>query len=204
MPPSERSTGRARLFVAVAPPPAVVAELERAVRPLRSVEPRLRWSSPERWHVTLAFLGPVADEVRPALSERLARVARRHPPAELALAGGGRFGTRVLWIGISGDLGRLATGVRRAATRAGLTAGDDRPLRAHLTLARVPEGHHADLRPLAETLRRSVPPRSWMMSEISLMSSHGGPSPVYRTGQAWVLRGRAPGGSGPGDEPSAE
>jgi len=181
-----------RLFVAVVPPAEVVEELAAAVAPLRSAAPRLRWSEPDRWHVTLAFLGQVPDAVRPGLADRLDRVTRRHGPVDLTLAGGGRFGDRVLWVGVSGDLAPLAAGVRRAVERAGVTTMDNKPLRAHLTLARVPNGRRVDLRPLVDSLRQAVPARSWVMSGISLMSSVGGPSPVYRTEMQWVLRGERP------------
>lgn len=69
-----------RLFVAVWPPPGAVDELGRALVDVRAAVPQLRWTIPEQWHVTLAFLGEVADDRRPELERRLARVAARHPP----------------------------------------------------------------------------------------------------------------------------
>ncbi|MBW3548710.1 MAG: hypothetical protein KY452_11325, partial [Actinobacteria bacterium] len=48
-----------RLFVAVRPPPEVVATLATLDRPER---PGLRWTPPEQWHVTLRFFGPVDAE----------------------------------------------------------------------------------------------------------------------------------------------
>jgi LigT like Phosphoesterase len=46
-----------RLFVAIAPPAAVLDELDALVEPLRSSRQDLRWTNREAWHVTLAFLG---------------------------------------------------------------------------------------------------------------------------------------------------
>src|ERR1700761_2509169 len=61
-----------RLFVAVVPPPGVLADLGTAVTPHqgeRAAHRDLRWAGPEDWHVTLAFLGevtaPVADRLPP-------------------------------------------------------------------------------------------------------------------------------------------
>ena len=88
----------------------------------------------------------------PNLTERLARAARRHPPFELALGGGGRFGDRVLWTRVDPANGprALAASVGAAARRCGIPV-DDRPYRPHLTLARGRPG--ADLRPAVEALR---------------------------------------------------
>ncbi|MCK9929105.1 RNA 2',3'-cyclic phosphodiesterase [Frankia sp. Mgl5] len=186
--------GRERLFVALLPPAELVRDLTTAVSEVTAAAagagvPRLRWTDPSRWHVTLAFLGPVELGTRPALAERLGRVAHRHGPVELRLDGAGRFGHRVLWVRVAGDLGPLAAGVRRAAVRAGADGGDDRPLRAHLTLARVPEGTAADLRPLVRALGEIMKPSAWTARTLTLMSSVGGPSPVYSVEGEWDLSG---------------
>jgi 2'-5' RNA ligase len=174
------------LFVASVPPPEVVESLTAAVAPLRATAPTLRWAPPSRWHVTLAFLGPVDEKIRPELDRRLGRVATRHSRVELGLAGGGRFGQRVLFAKIAGDLGPLAAGIRRAAHRAGVTGMDDRPLHAHLTLARVPDGKRADLQDLVAAFRAAdCPP--WTADEIVLFASTGGPHVTYHPLATWPL-----------------
>ena len=67
-----------RLFVALSPPQAALAELERAVAPLRASWPGLRWVGSDLWHVTLAFLGEISDGKRDELGRRLERAAARH------------------------------------------------------------------------------------------------------------------------------
>jgi 2'-5' RNA ligase len=91
-----------RLFVALVPPADALDELAAAVDALRAT-PGLRWTRPEQWHVTLAFLAEVDERTREALTPRLERVAHRHAPPTLALAGGGRFGRQVLWTRVDGD-----------------------------------------------------------------------------------------------------
>src|SRR5215469_16009968 len=133
-----------RLFVAVVPPDAALAELEQAVAPLRAAAPELRWTGIASWHLTLAFLGEVREELLPDLRARLERAARRHPPQRLAIAGGGAFPSarraQVLWAGIAADgkaLAALADSVAAGARRAGAPPpGRHRRYRAHLTLAR--------------------------------------------------------------------
>src|SRR5215469_5772360 len=101
-----------RLFVAIAPPDEVLGELAAAVAPLRVARTELRWTGPADWHLTLAFLGEVAEPVLPALGTRLERAAGRHPAQRLAIGGGGAFPraarATVLWTGVAGDPGPLA------------------------------------------------------------------------------------------------
>ena len=118
-----------RLFTALLLPPPALAELAAEVGRLRELPgaDRLRWIRPEGWHLTLAFLGEVDDALLPELRERLARAARRHPALRLRLAGGGRFGDRVLWTGVAGDreeLRRLAASVSAGGRRTGGPGGE--------------------------------------------------------------------------------
>ncbi|WP_078901800.1 RNA 2',3'-cyclic phosphodiesterase [Actinacidiphila yeochonensis] len=205
-----------RLFVAVLPPPAAVRELAAAVAPLRRLPgaDRLRWTRPEDWHLTLAFLGEVPDSVRPGLDERLARAARRHPPHTLRLAGGGRFGDHVLWTAAAGEraaLEGLARSLRAGARRAGAPADEGHPFRSHLTLARTARSASVRLGPFAEELA-SFEGTPWEVGEAALVvsvpprSGAPGERPRYEVAASWPL-GRpsgageqpdTPGGPGPG------
>src|SRR5579871_3070439 len=111
-----------RLFVAIAPPAAVLDELDSLAGPLRpgredlrwtnreawhvtlarppgwsSAGPPgredLRWTNREAWHVTLAFLGQVDESAATRLLHRLENAARRHHVFRLAFAGAGAFPT---------------------------------------------------------------------------------------------------------------
>ncbi|WP_219415910.1 RNA 2',3'-cyclic phosphodiesterase [Pseudonocardia nigra] len=182
-----------RLFVALSPPPEAVDELWSAVEAVGTDRPGLRWTRPEQWHLTLAFLGEVDDPARQDLVERLGRAARRHPPLTLALSGAGRFGDRVLWTRVSGDVEpvrRLAASVRAAARRARLPV-DDRPYRPHLTLARA--GGEVDLRSLVDALA-GFAGRPWTAGELHLVRSHLGAGPGgsarHEPLVSWALDGR--------------
>jgi RNA 2',3'-cyclic 3'-phosphodiesterase len=131
-----------RLFVAVPVPSTTRAAVHAALAPLRAAHPGVRWTDPDGWHLTLAFIGelpapgPVLDAVGP--------VAAWHRPATLALGDPGRFGDRVLWLAVhdepAGALVDLAADVGAGLVDAGVLPADDpavsRPLQAHLTLAR--------------------------------------------------------------------
>ncbi len=159
-----------RLFVALAPPGEAIEELSACTAALRELAPDVRWTRPEQWHVTLAFLGEVGDGDVDELARRLNRAAARHPPLSLALGGGGRFGHQVLWTRVQDDgdgLRRLAGSVRAAARRTGLLV-EQRPYRPHLTLARADAA--ADLRPLVERLAswQGLP---WVATRLYLVRS---------------------------------
>ena len=147
---------------------------------------------PQNWHLTLAFLGSVPDGRRADLEARLARAAARHQPLSLRLSGSGQFGTRVLYVGVAGDvlaLGRLAASVAAAARRAKVPV-DDRPYRPHLTLARLRAG--TSLADLAAALASYEGP-VWTADAIDLMeSSPGGPGlpPSYVSRARWRLAGK--------------
>jgi 2'-5' RNA ligase len=179
-----------RLFVAIVPPPAVLAELARRLAPLQAeAEPGLRWTSRESWHITLAFLGEVADPVIPELKTRLAAVATGHPAPELSLRSGGCFPRAArAWAvtagvhgppGVpptgTGPLDALAAAVAAAAREAGAPPpADDPPFRAHLTIARLrPAGNVSSL------LGRLafMPFGSWRAADLRLIRSRLGGAP---------------------------
>jgi RNA 2',3'-cyclic 3'-phosphodiesterase len=184
-----------RLFVAILPPAAALAELTAAVDPLRLEAPDLRWTTRQAWHLTLAFLGEVQEPAVPELSVRLERAARRHPPQPLAIAGAGAFPAaaraQVLWTGFSADdraLAALAASVAAAARRAGAPPPDEhRKYRPHLTLARCKKP--TDVSGLTRELS-GFNGSPWVADSIHLVRSYltGGP-PSYADVGSWPLAG---------------
>lgn len=189
-----------RLFVALVPPAAALAELDAATAPLRPGRPDLRWTGPDDWHLTLAFLGEVDPGRLAGLSARLERAAGRHAALDLSIRGAGAFPgpgrARLLWAGIDGDhiaLGRLAASVGAGARRAGAPPPDEgRRYRAHLTLARCRE--RADVRPLVEALA-GFAGSTWNASQVELIRSNPGRQPRYEATGSWPLRAAGPTGS---------
>jgi RNA 2',3'-cyclic 3'-phosphodiesterase len=181
-----------RLFVAITPPASALAELEATVAPLHGLEPGLRWSSPQSWHITLAFLGEVDERIAARLAARLERAAAKHPGVDLLTAGGGAFPSvikaRVLWTGIRGDqdvLRDIAESVQAGARRAGAPSPDEgRRYRPHITLARSKEPVNA--RPLVDALAE-YSGSTWPADRIHLIRSHLGPQPSYESIGSWPL-----------------
>jgi 2'-5' RNA ligase len=102
-----------------------------------------RWVRVEGLHLTLRFLGATPDERLSELASAIANACRGLPPFAAALAGGGAFPSqqrpRVLWLDVARGAAELEVLTRRLDAemqQLGWPA-DDRPLRAHLTLART-------------------------------------------------------------------
>lgn len=189
-----------RLFVAVTPPAPALDHLAAAVADIRAGRPvdlvaALTWTLPAQWHVTLAFLGEVDDTTADRLGRRLARLAGRHQPVRLAVAGAGGFGSarraRVLWAGVHGDrepLRRLAQGVTAAAGRERIEVPGGRGYHPHLTLARARQP--TDVRPLTERLAAYEGPE-WTAESLALVRSRLAAGPdgraVHEPVTSWRL-----------------
>lgn len=171
------------MFVAVVPPPEVLAEVETFLEPRVDADPDLRWARPEQRHLTLAFLPAVGPGSLEHLEERLDEVALTTEPFDLTLRAGGAFpGTadaRILWLGVDDPLDGLAPLARRvrgAANAAG-TQVHGGPFRAHLTLARL--GRPKDVRRWLEVLDTFVS-TTWTVTDVTLVESHLGQGPGGR------------------------
>lgn len=187
-----------RLFAAVLPPSERQDELGHVVDRLHRLPGAdgLRWTSRPAWHLTLAFMGEVDEELLPELRVRLARAAHRTPPFPLRLHGGGHFGRRALWTGVAGDLDELRLLAERsdaAARRAGVAMEEHRRYQAHLTLARA-RTDEVDLRPFVGELDAFEGGR-WQVAELALVRSNlpvsgvPGEQPRYEKLDGWPLEG---------------
>jgi 2'-5' RNA ligase len=185
-----------RLFVAVDPPAEARTHLDQALGQLRGACGEPRWIPPERWHLTLLFLGLVAGSDVPGLRAALGAVVVGTAPFALRIAGAGRFGVgrrpQVFWAGLEGDVGALAelAGRLRSAVRPLGLAVEDRPFRAHLTVGRWRRGVPAD--PDLPVRLAGYRGPGWPVTEVALLESHLGPRPRYETVAAFPITRRTP------------
>jgi RNA 2',3'-cyclic 3'-phosphodiesterase len=174
-----------RMFVALTPPDQALEHLDEFLAVRREAAP-FRWSLPEQVHVTLAFLAEVPERNLDDLVERLTRAARRRTAFPTRIAGGGAFPNaaraRVLWAGLDVDevgrteAGRMATGARAAASKAGIEV-DGRRFRPHLTVARL--GRPAEVSRWVRLLDAYAGP-DWVADRIDLVASYLGQGPRGR------------------------
>ena len=177
-----------RLFVAAYPPVDALDDLQGYVDRLNisTAAVNTRLTARPLWHVTLAFLGEVADERVAEAGRALDRAAESLGPfrPQLRIAGGGRFGRArftLLWAGIGGDvaaLGRVSEGVRMQL-RASRLPYDMKRFNPHLTLARP--GERLPDSAIAEDLATLGDYRGpqWTISSIELVASYLGPHPRH-------------------------
>jgi 2'-5' RNA ligase len=176
-----------RLFVALVPPPSVREEVAHAVARLPSaIRAQLKRIGPERYHLTLAFLGDVPEEHTAPLVSCLSAVAVAAPPLRLHVAGSGHFAERVLWLGLRGDtkpMQTLAASVTDAVTASGLDL-QQKPYRPHLTVAR-PRSEGSVVEAAAAMASYDGP--SWVARDLFLMRSRLGVHPTYEPQTSWPL-----------------
>ncbi len=142
-----------RTFVAVDIPKSVRTALGELVEPQRrrrqsaGTDTRgragIRWTRPEGWHITLAFLGelPPKDVERAIVATKA--VASSAKPFSAAIDGWGVFPDehrpRVLWAGVvSGaeEITAVATALDAQLSRDGFTT-ESRTFHPHVTIARI-------------------------------------------------------------------
>ncbi len=173
------------MFVALVPPHDALEDLGEFLEPRREAGPELRWTTPEQWHLTLAFMADVAERRLDDLTARLQRAARRRTPFPLVLAGGGAFPdptrAKVLFAAVDAgehaeELRRLATGARAAASKAGAEAAGGR-FHAHVTLARI--GRPVQATRWLRVLDAYRGP-AWTADEVALVASYLGQGPRNR------------------------
>lgn len=173
--------GVLRLFVAISLPEAVKDKIEKAQRELRDAFPGklVRWTRREQFHLTLKFLGNVAesrvDELSAALREAcLGFAAMRLRGERVGFFPDMRY-PRVVWVGVRDDkdaLSMLQSAIE-AATRDFTDERPEKKFAGHVTLGRIQRIN----RPQAEALAKLAGGMSerffgeWVGDKIELIRS---------------------------------
>jgi len=186
-----------RLFFAIELAHDVQDLLDDATESLRAEAPELAWVDREKRHLTLKFLGDVADDALPRLTEALDDAATSQGPLELSVREIGAFPNfrraRVVWIGVEQErrLELLHHDLELACERVGFEV-EGRPFRPHVTLARVRHPLPVDRLKAFARVARSVRMRVTVPVErITLFESILAPSRArYRCVHSATLGGR--------------
>ncbi len=182
-----------RCFVGVPVGASLRSDLATPVNAWRSQPPAdaLRWTDPDSWHLTLAFLGSIPPDSVPRVTRAVSEVAMAHSPVQVETGRLGAFhrpgSVRTLWYGVADPDGALASLAGDLARALDLAA--DQPFRAHITLARSRQ-RPVDLRGWIEGASLEAP-SGWLdVTGIQLLRSHLGNGPArYETLASFDLGG---------------
>lgn len=141
-----------RLFTALDLPGEIVGNLEEVLRRLKPTA-QIQWSRPQNLHITIKFVGELADSRVGELKQALAGVPKRGTiPVRIRRVGfhPNPHAPHSFWCGIDAPgLDALASDTDSAAATVGV-ARETRPFSPHLTLARIRD--RARLQPLREAI----------------------------------------------------
>lgn len=184
-----------RLFIAVDVPASHKLSIERSIQDLRLQLPEARWIPRESWHVTLKFLGEVAEDRVADVLRVTGRACTDAVALSSRLTEVGAFPTlrraRVIWVAIEDPdeaLARLAARLERDLGKRGFRK-EGRKLHPHLTLARL----RTPL-PVGEAVESSGPyrlePSRFDIGEAILFRSHLSPrGATYEALETFALGG---------------
>ena len=132
-----------RTFVAVEMPEDVQKEFREVQTTLRRTDAHVKWVEPHNIHVTLKFLGDVAEDHLEGLYQGVTEGVRGIQPFEINLSQLGAFPNfkrpRVIWIGVEAGkekLVQLQKQVEDSISHHGFPK-ENRKFSPHLTIGRV-------------------------------------------------------------------
>lgn len=166
-----------RLFVALTPPAEVQRAVWDAFAPLRARPFPVKWVQPDGIHITLKFLGEVADEREPELAGALGDVVTGARVITLVVNGAGAFPDavrpRVVWAGVDPDpaIELLADRAERVFAPLGFPT-EGRAFRPHLTVGRAArDARRSDFEGMAAALEGLAVEASALLDGVELMKS---------------------------------
>lgn len=168
-----------RLFVALNLPDAERARVVSAAAGLRSAGLPVRWVERDALHLTLKFLGEVADTAAADVARAVDDVARSRSPFPLVLGGAGAFPSAgrpsVWWIGVerSPAVVALRDALEAALAPLGFPT-EARPFSPHLTLGRTRRGA-VRIPDAPLLLQRVALQTTFTVETVDLMRSHLSP-----------------------------
>jgi len=178
-----------RTFIAIEIPSEIKAALAALQTDLRRADADVSWTKPENIHLTLKFLGEVAEERIVEIEKVCLTLGDESHPFSLRLNDTGVFPNtrqpRVLWAGLSGDI-ESAAEMQTRLDEMLLLIGferEEKKFQPHLTIGRLKSNKKTrELLALADA--HQLPALSFDVSEIVLMKSELHPAGARYTPMA--------------------
>ncbi|WP_345243371.1 RNA 2',3'-cyclic phosphodiesterase [Pontibacillus salipaludis] len=152
-----------------------------------------KWTNHQDFHITLTFLGSVAENKVEELRDRMRHLSKVRSSFSLPLTGLGTFGEhdqpRVLWAGVEkvDALVQLYTGVSEECEKAGYPK-EKRSYSPHITLAKKWKGDQQLRKPLDEIVEFE---ETYVVDHFSLFRIHPGTTPMYEEVEKFMLEEEA-------------
>ncbi|MBD2846645.1 RNA 2',3'-cyclic phosphodiesterase [Paenibacillus sp. IB182496] len=193
----EEHVDRIRYFIGLAPDAAARARLAEAAAARQRDWRFAKWTHPQDFHITLAFLGDLPLPRAAAVRETLDGYVCATAAFEVRVTGWGTFGPpqrpAILWAGVAASegLGALHGELWQALAPLGFEP-ETRPFRPHLTAARRSQGTTAaDVAAMQEEQEaREALGVEWEAREAVLLQTHFGRRPAYAPVLGLPLRPR--------------
>ncbi|MFC1822787.1 RNA 2',3'-cyclic phosphodiesterase [Thermodesulfobacteriota bacterium] len=131
-----------RSFLAFDLPAEIKNTIARVLGEMKKTPLDVKWVKADNIHLTTVFMGNIQVESMKDIGEEIRLVCLRYGPFDIALRGMGLFpgrsSPRVLWLGLTGDLERLAQfrDDLQGALRSFGIKQEKRKFKPHLTLGR--------------------------------------------------------------------
>jgi 2'-5' RNA ligase len=184
-----------RTFIALPIPHVQRTRLGRLQGLIAPEVPNARWTEPDQFHLTLAFIGDVPDVDLNQFCRAVAGAAVAFDPFVINLQSLGAFPDpgrpRVVWVGVTGPglevLGPLREAVATAAVEAGYPPEDDR-FHPHVTLGRIKSKRGQEVE-----IARLIPHyRSWAAGQFTVSEVIVYASTLTPEGPSYMVLSRAP------------
>ncbi|KGP90199.1 2'-5' RNA ligase [Pontibacillus chungwhensis BH030062] len=152
-----------------------------------------KWTNHQDFHITLTFLGGVAENKVEELRDRMSHLRQVRSAFSLPLKGVGTFGERdqprVLWAGVEKveALVQLYTDVSEECERAGYPK-ERRSYSPHITLAKKWKGDQQLHKPLEEVVEFE---ETYFVDHFSLFRIHPNRNPMYEEVEKFKLEEEA-------------
>lgn len=175
--PDRPPSSTVRAFVAANLDPGLKRAIALVQEQLRATRADVGWVRPENLHLTLKFLGQVAEASVQTIAEAIEAAALGDGSFRLVFAGLGAFpqprSARVIWVGV--DEGAQGLAGLQARLEAQLEPlgfpREARPFTAHLTLGRVRGPARREQLAAALTSMPAGPLGEMLLDRIELMKS---------------------------------
>ncbi|SRR5690554_812110 len=170
-----------RLFIALEPPKSLHEDLCRALSYFQSIKHKgINWVRPENLHLTVNFIGEVAEHRVRELSRVIAKQASRYAPPVLTAEGYELFphlSPRLIWLKLSGNSKDLQVLNRQllGSLRELKIDADPKKLKLHVTLGRLKEAQNSDFERSVLSYEAPQKPHRWETLSLyrSILSPDG-------------------------------